>query len=294
MNGTVRRLPGWLVGVAVAAAGLVIATPGTPAFACGEQAVVASGGGGVQLAGVAGVALVQVTGPGSVNVPAGGAALFSVTVDNAGRGFGGSVDLEVRTSGPSIFPSMTMELQGSAGNVVTWRRLAEEGTPGARWFTADGLSFHPGQTSEGFRLGVRPEALGSRLRITAHLRDTAGTQLGATTFDVTVTDAALRVRSTFPAELRRGAAYREFDVEVRNPSSRTYQGVRASLSLTGLTGKPTPREAGYLSPADIRLEHRSGGTWHRVVLRPGCDPVFSEVAPKSVELRWRPDGIRRR
>jgi len=274
----------WLTGVGVAAAGLVIATPATPAFACGGQAGFSSGGTGLQATGVARLSPVQVSGPGRVNVPAGGAASFGVTVDNAGGRFGGSIDLEVRTSGPSILPAMTVELQGSSGNVTTWKRLAEEGTPGARWFTADGLSFHPGQRSEGFRLGVQPEALGKRLRITAHVRDTAGRQLGATTFDVTVTDAALRVRSTFPAELRRGAPYREFYVEIRNPSTRIYHDVRASLSLTGLTGKPTPREAGFLSSADIRLELRSGGTWHRLVVRPGCDPVFSAALGEPFDL----------
>ena len=43
----------WLTGVGVAAAGLVIATPATPAFACGGQAGFASGGTGLQATAVA-------------------------------------------------------------------------------------------------------------------------------------------------------------------------------------------------------------------------------------------------
>ena len=284
MNGIVRRLPGSLIGVAVAAAGLVIATPGTPAFACGEQSRAAAGGGGLQLASVAGLSPVQVSGPGSLNVPAGGAAPFSITVENSGRRFGGSIDLEVRTSGPSSFPALTVELAGSNGGTTTWRRLAEEGTPGARWFGSGGLSFQPGQTSTGFRLGIGPDALAERLRVTAHVRDTAGLQVGVTAFDVTVTGAAVRVRGTFPSELRSGAAYREFDVEVRNPSTRAYHDVRASLSLTGLTDAPSPQGAGHLSVADVQLERRSGGSWHRLTLRPGCDPVFSGTLAGPFDL----------
>jgi hypothetical protein len=106
--------------------------------------------------------------------------------------------------------------------------------------------------------------------------------VGATTFDVT--DAAVRVRSTFPAELRRGAAYREFEVEVRDPSTRTYYDIRASLSLTGLTGMPTSRAAGHLSAADVRLERRSGGTWHRLAVHSGCDPVSSAALGEPFDL----------
>ncbi|HEY3482558.1 MAG TPA: hypothetical protein VGL02_27015, partial [Streptomyces sp.] len=45
MNGNVRKAPVWLIGVAVAAAGMVIATPAAPALACpGDQAWAAPGG----------------------------------------------------------------------------------------------------------------------------------------------------------------------------------------------------------------------------------------------------------
>jgi len=284
MNRIVRRLPVWLVGVAVAAGGLVFAAPGTPAFACGGQAALASNGVALQASGVAGVSPVQVSGPGSVNLPAGGRAPFGIAVANTGGRFGGSIALEVRTSGPSVFPAMTVERAGHSGSTKTWTSLEEEGTPAARWFAVDGLSFHVGESSTEFRLGVRAAATGTRLRITAHVRDTAGTQVGATSFDVTVTDSAVLVRSTFPAELRRGDGYREFDVEVQNPSARTYHDVRAFLSLTGLGGKPMPREAGQLSSADIRLERRSGGAWHRLVVRPGCDPVFSAALAGPFDL----------
>jgi LPXTG-motif cell wall-anchored protein len=266
------RIPVWLTGLAVAAAGLVLGTRGPPAFACDEQAVVASGG-GLQLAEAAAVSAVQVRNPGSVRVPAGGSATFPITVVNTGGRLSGSVNLEVRTSDQSTIPAMTVELADNSGDVKTWKALASEGTPGALWFTADGLSFQSGESGPEFRLGVRPKALGSRLRITAHVRDTAGRQVGATTFDVTVIDATVRVRGTFPAELRRGAAYREFDVEIHNPSTRTYHNVHASLGMTGLSAVPTPREAGDLSAPDIRLERRSGGTWHRLTVLPGCDPA---------------------
>jgi LPXTG-motif cell wall-anchored protein len=278
-----RRLPVWWTGAAMVAAGLVIVAPGT-ASACGGQTGLASGGAGLPAAGSAGISAVQVTGGGPVSVPAGGAASFGVTVANTGGRFGGSIELEVRTSGPSSIPALTVELAGSRGDTKTWTRLAEEGTPGARWFAAAGLSFQSGESSTEFRLGVPPDAVGKRLRITAHVRDTAGRQVGAAIFDVTVTDAAVRVRSTFPAELRRGAGYREFDVEVRNRSTRTYHDVRASLSFTGLTGVPIPREAGHLSDADIRLERRSGGTWQRLAVHPGCDPVYSAALGEPFDL----------
>ena len=287
MNGTVRRMPGWLVGLAVAAAGMVVAAPGTPAYACGEQTWAASAGSaGLQRTAVAtGLPSVQVRGGGPVTVPAGGAAPFSVTVVNTGGRFTGSVDLEVRTSGPAGLPAITMELQVDGERTITWKRLAEEGTAGARWFTVRGLSFQAGESGPGFRIGVGPEALGQRLRIIAHVRDSAGRQVGATTFDATVTDAAVRVRGTFPAELRRGAAYREFDVEVHNSSTRTYHNVRATLTVTGLSDVPTPPEAGYLSVPDIRLERRDGGSWHRLVVHPGCDPAPSAALAEPFDLK---------
>jgi len=37
-----------------------------------------------------------------------------------------------------------------------------------------GLSCQAKEVSTGFRLGVRPEALGKRVWITAHVRDTGG------------------------------------------------------------------------------------------------------------------------
>jgi hypothetical protein len=273
MNGTVRRLPSWLVGVAVAAAGLVVATPGTPAYACGEQTGAASAGS----AGLQHIAVrpgVQVRGGGPFTVPAGGAAPFSVTVVNGVGRFAGSIDLEVRTSGPSGLPALTMELQVNGERTVSWKRLAEEGTAGARWFTVPGLSFQAGEASTGFRVGVGPTAPGTRLRITAHVRDDAGRQVGTTTYDATVTDAAVRVRG----------AYREFDVEVQNPSRRTYHGVRATLAMTGLSDVPTPREAGSLSAPDIRLERRDGGSWHRLVVVPGCDPTPSTALAGPFDL----------
>ncbi|MFL6127462.1 MAG: hypothetical protein ACJ73E_00155 [Mycobacteriales bacterium] len=227
---------------------------------------------------------VQVRGGGAFNVPAGGAAPFSVTVVNTGGRFTGRIDLEVRTSSAAGLPAMTMELQVDGERTITWKRLAEEGTPGARWFTARGLSFQAGEVSTGFRLGVRPDALGTRLRIIAHVRDNAGRQAGGTTIDATVTDAAVRVRGRFPAELRRGAAYREFDVEVGNPSTRTYHDVRATLTVTGLSDVPAPPEAGYLSAPDIRLERRDGGSWHRLVVVPGCDPAPSAALAEPFDL----------
>lgn len=286
MDGTVRRLPGWLVGVAVAAAGVVVVAPGTPAYACGERTWAASAGSaGLQRTAVAtGLSPVQVRGGGPINVPAGGAARFGVTVVNTGGRFGGSVDLEVRTSGPSDLPTMKMELQVNGERTISWTRLAEEGTPGARWFTVPGLSFQAGESGPGFRLGVGPEELGRRMRIIAHVRDSAGRQVGATTFDATVIDAAVRVRGTFPAELRRGAAYREFDVEVHNPSTKAYHKVRAGLAMTGLTDVPTPREGGGLSARDIRLERRDGGSWHRLVVVPGCDPAPSAALAEPFDL----------
>jgi hypothetical protein len=284
MKRIVRRLPVWLVGVAIAAGGQVIATPGTPAFACGGQTALASDGVALQASRVAGASPVQVSGPGSVKLPAGGRAPFGITVANTGGRFGGSIALEVRTSAPSAFPAMTVERAGSSGSTKTWTSLEEEGTPAARWFAVDGLSFQVGESSTEFRLGVPAEAIGTRLRLTAHVRDTGGTQVGATNFAVTVTEAAVRVRSTFPAELRRGDGYREFDVEVQNPSAGTYHKVRTFLSLTGLTGKPIPREAGHLSSADIRLERRSGGAWRPLVVRPGCDPVFSAALAEPFDL----------
>ena len=287
MNGTVRKAPVWWIGVAVAAAGMVIATPATRAFACpGEQTWAASDGeaGLLRTAVTTALTSVQVRGGGPVNVPAGGTAPLTVTVVNTGGRFAGSIDLEVRAGDPSGLPAVTMELQVDGEQTVTWRRLAEEGTAGARWFTVPGLSFQAGEVSTGFRLGVRPEALGKRLRITAHVRDNGGREVGATTFDATVTDAAIAVRGTFPAELRRGAAYREFDVEVHNPSTRTYHNVGASLAMTGLSAVPTPPEAGSLSVPDIRLERRDGGSWHRLTVHPGCDPTPSAALAAPFDL----------
>jgi hypothetical protein len=287
MNGTVRKAPVWLIGVAVAAGGMVIATPATPAFACpGEHAWAASGGraGLLRTAVTTGLTGVQVRGGGPVNVPAGGTAPLTVTVVNTGGRFAGSIELEVRAGDPSGLPAVTMELQVDGEQTVTWRRLAEEGTPGARWFTAPGLSFQAGEVSTGFRLGVRPEALGKRLRVTAHVRDNRRREVGATTFNATVTDAAITVRGTFPAELRRGSAYREFDVEVHNPSTRTYHNVGAGLAMTGLSAVPTPPEAGSLSVRDIRLERRDGGSWHRLTVHPGCDPTPSAALAAPIDL----------
>jgi hypothetical protein len=142
---------------------MVIATPATPAFACpGEQTWTAPGGnaGLLRTAVTTGLTAVQVTGGGPVNVPAGGTAPLTVTVVNAGGRFAGSIELEVRAGDPSGLPAVTMELQVNGEQTVTWRRLAEEGTAGARWFAVPGLSFQAGEVSTGFRLGVRPEAFG--------------------------------------------------------------------------------------------------------------------------------------
>jgi hypothetical protein len=287
MNGTVRKLPVWWMGVVVAAAGMVIATPATPAFACpGEQTWAAPGGkaGLLRTAVTTGLTSAEVRGGGPVNVPAGGTAPLTVTVLNTGGRFAGSIDLELRPGDPSGLPAVTMERQVDGEQTVTWRRLAEEGTAGARWFTVPGLSFQAGEVSTGFRLGVRPEALGKRLRITAHVRDNGGREVGATTFDATVTDAAIKVRGTFPAELRRGSAYREFDVQVHNPATKTYRNVGASLAMTGLSAAPTPPEAGSLSVPDIRLERRDGGSWHRLTVHPGCDPTPSAALTTPFDL----------
>ena len=281
MNGTVRKLPVWWIGVAVAAAGMVIATPATPAFACpGEQTWAASGGkaGLLRTAVTTALTSVQVRGGGPVNVPAGGTAPLTVTVVNTGGRFAGSIDLEVRAGDPSGLPAVTMELQVDGEQTVTWRRLAEEGTAGARWFTVPGLSFQAGEVSTGFRLGVRPEALGKRLRITAHVRDNGGREVGATTFDATVTDAAVAVRGTFPAELRRGSAYREFDVEVHNPSTRTYHNVGASLAMTGLSAVPSPPEAGSCR---CRTSGSSG-----VTAAAGTASPSIPAATRPLRLRW--------
>ena len=285
MNRTVCRLPGWLAGAALATAGLVVAAPGTPAYACGEQGIATPVGGSLHSTWAAGTSPVRVSGGGLVAVPAGGTAPLAVTVDNAGGGFRGSIVLEARTSGPAGLPGMTVEQSVDSATSRTWRRLPEEGTAGARWFTADGVNFHPGQRTEGFRLGVALAVPGSRLRITAHVRDQAAREVGATTFDVTVAGAALRVRTTFPAELRRGGTYREFFVEVRNPSAVTYRHVGASLSMTGLTGRPNPREAGYLAPDVIRVEHRTDGGWRHLAVRSGCDPVFTAALGEPFDLR---------
>jgi hypothetical protein len=287
MNGTVRKAPVWLIGVAVAAAGMVIATPAAPAFACpGEQTWAAPGGtaGLLRTAVTTGLTSVRVRGGGPVNVPAGGAAPLTVTVVNTGGRFAGRIELEVRAGDPSGLPAVTMDLQVDGAQTVTWRRLAEEGTAGARWFTVPGLSFQAGEVSTGFRLGVRPEALGKRLRITAHVRDNGGREVGATAFDVTVTDAAIQVRGTFPAELRRGSSYREFDVEVHNLSTRTYHNVGVGLAMTGLSAVPTPPEAGSLSVPDIRLERRDGGSWRRLTVHPGCDPTPAAALAAPFDL----------
>jgi LPXTG-motif cell wall-anchored protein len=47
---------------------------------------------------------------------------------------------------------------------------------------------------------------------------------------------------------------------------------------------PIPREAGHLSDADIRLERRSGGTWQRLAVHPGCDPVYSAALGEPFDL----------
>ena len=96
MNGTVRKLPIWWIGLAVAAAGMVIATPATPAFACpGDQTWTASDGkaGLLRTAVTTGLTSVQVRGGGPVNVPAGGTAPLTVTVVNTGGRLAGSIDL---------------------------------------------------------------------------------------------------------------------------------------------------------------------------------------------------------
>ena len=270
-----NRIAGTVLAAAVGAAGLVIVAPAGPAFACGEQGW-ASSAIGQPVAAVPG--LVEVTGPGAVAVPAGGTGFFGVTVVNRGAGFRGGIELQVRGADPSkLQVPLTVDVAGSRGVVKTWTRLAEEGTPGSRWYAVDGLSFQSGEATTEFRLGVGSVGVGSdayssRLQITARARDAAGREVGTTTFDVTVVDAALQVRTTFPAELRRGAGYREFDVKVRNPSTRTYRSVSAILTMTGLGERPTPREAGSLTAADIGLQQLAGGAWHRIAVHPGCDP----------------------
>ncbi|HEY3483013.1 MAG TPA: hypothetical protein VGL02_29380, partial [Streptomyces sp.] len=62
--------------------------------------------------------------------PAGGTAPLTVTVVNTGGRFAGRIDLEVRAGDTSGLPAMTMELQVNGAQTVTWRKLAEEGTPG--------------------------------------------------------------------------------------------------------------------------------------------------------------------
>lgn len=117
------------------------------------------------------------------------------------------------------------------------------------------------------------DAYGTQFQINARVRDAAGRLLGWTRFDVTVIDPTLRLRTTFPAELHRGDPYREFDVRISNPSTRTYERIWAMLSLTGLGERPHPRAAGSLIVADIRVEQLAGGSWHRLKVRPGCDPT---------------------
>ena len=67
-----------------------------------------------------------------------------------------------------------------------------------------------------------------------------------------MTEAALWVRGTFPAELRRGAGHRQFYVEIRNSSARTYQGVRAYLSLTDPPGRRPHERPGTCRPRASR------------------------------------------
>jgi hypothetical protein len=281
MNGIVRGLPGVAL-VAVAAAGWAIAAPAAPALACGEQSWVGPGSSAALRPPVAAAQLqsVDVSGPGTLTVPAGGTGTFAVTVVNRGAGFIGRIGLQASSRSSAGLPAMTMEAADNRGAIKTWHRLAEEGTPGSRWYEVKGLNLHAGETSAEFRLGVAPQAYGTRLSIVARVHDVAGHQVGSTTVDVAVTDAALQVRTTFPADLRRGKGYREFDILVRNPSTRTYRGVSAYLTLTGLNEKPNPPEAGHLDVADIRLEQLSGGTWHRLVVHPGCDPTpYAKAGP---------------
>jgi hypothetical protein len=68
---------------------------------------------------------------------------------------------------------------------------------------------------------------GQRLRVTAHVLDAGGAEVGATAFTATVTAAALQVRGTFPGEPRRGGPYREFDVVVRNLAAAAFPGPRS-------------------------------------------------------------------
>jgi hypothetical protein len=283
MNGIVRGLPGSVLAATVVAAGLAIAAPAAPAFACGEEESWARPGSSPALrqpVAADRLGSVDVNGPGTFAVPAGGATAFGVTVANRGAGIRGSIELQVSARSATRLPAMTMEVSGSRGGVTTWRRLAEEGTPGSRWYAVKGLNFQAGQSTAGFRLGVAPEAYGARLRIAARVRDAAGREVGSATGDVTVTDAALQVRTTFPGELRRGGGYREFDIQVRNPSTRAYRAVSASLTLTALGVKPNPREAGYLSAPGIRLEQLSSGSWQRLAVHPGCDPSpWATVGP---------------
>jgi hypothetical protein len=270
MNRTVRTL----LSAAAVAGGLVIAAPAGPASACGDEGWTAAPTSALARQSVAErLAPVAVSGPGAIAVPAGGTGTFAVTVDNTGAGFRGDIELRVSTSGPAGLPAMTMEVAGSRGDTKTWRRLAAEGTPGSQWYAVRGLGFHTGEATTEFRLGVDQEAYGRTLRIVARVRDAAGPLVGTTTVDVTVTGAALQVRTSFPAELRRGGAYREFEVQVRNPSGGTYRSVTTTLSMTGLGPTPTPREAGYVDADVLRVEQRSGGGWQRVVVHPGCDPT---------------------
>jgi hypothetical protein len=268
MDGIVR-LSGAALGVALAAAGLALVGPAAPAYACDGQGWTAPGVGVLQQSTT--VPPVEVRGSGAITLPAGGTGTFGITVVNRGAGFRGGVELQVRSATGAGLPALTMEVAGSGGSVKTWRSLAEEGTPGARWYAVDGLSFQSGESSPEFRLGVGADASGARLRIVARVRDAGGRDVGSATVDATVKDVGLRVRSTFPAQLRRADAYREFDVRVENPSART-RPVRAFLSMTGLAEKPLPPAAGHLVASDIRLERLVGGHWQRLEVHPGCDP----------------------
>ncbi len=295
MKDVVRRLPIWLAGLTVAAAGVLVAAPPASALGCGEQAVAGFSGGTAEAVrgGTAevtsGVAAwsspVQVTGPGSLAFPAGGATPFSVTVTNAGPGFTGRIQLQVTAKDPLSLPVTTMERSISSETVKTWKTLPADVAPGMRSFTADGLSFHTGEASTEFRVHVPLDALGRQLHVSARIQDAAGRLAGSTDIDATVTDAALRVHTTFPTQLRRGGTYREFDVDVGNPSTITYHNVRALLSMTGLTGVPTSREAGYLTFTDIQLENRSDGTWKRLTITVGCDPVSTAALGGPFDLR---------
>jgi hypothetical protein len=212
----------------------------------------------------------QVSAASSVQLRAGGATPLAVTVGNTGDRALGVMLLLVSGRDDLGIPSVEVDISDPRGR---WTPVPADHGMGKVGFTAAGLAFQTGESTSGFRVRVPLGSLGRRLHIAVSVQDRAGALLGSTGIEATVIDAAPRVSTTFPGQLRRGAAYREFDIDVRNPSTVTYRAARASISLTGLIDAPQRPGSGHLSAPDIRIEQLTGGRWTRLPVLPGSDPV---------------------